>query len=407
MKEHKEDTELRPIENTEATRLDILAAAPAAPPQQQTEAAPQQDDQYFLAKPYANSIEAMTALFGKSPDDTKSVTQPDGTQLVTNTYSVDGTLVQMVLQEIENATDTLTVGAHKLYSVAAVQLKKQNHADAIRKGQKPNYRVALPLPKYLHDKGYEIEPASDSKADRRKAIDARNNGIKSLEKDLDALNRLSINVDNYNNTPSKRTRGFMRFFATVGHVQDDYILLTFNPDIADILLRAPISRYSASLLGLDERKPAAYYIGNRLSFHAGMDTNRTKGTNHSIRIENLIRNCPGIPSYDELIEKKDTRHWKARIKRAFEPAREALHDHDTLLDWYYQKGKGEILENEAAYNFKNYTEWSQTLIYFTLCNDIPDDRAKVEIADRWKRRKEKIAAARARSHKKKRVTKTS
>ena len=66
MKEHKEDTELRPIENTEATRLDILAAAPAAHPQQNPEADPQQDDQYFLAKPYANSIEAMTALLGKA-----------------------------------------------------------------------------------------------------------------------------------------------------------------------------------------------------------------------------------------------------------------------------------------------------------------------------------------------------
>lgn len=345
----------------------------------------------FPAKPFAAALEAGLSNFRTKP----TKINPIGGR----TFERKGTL--LILTKLS----TMPTGAYKLFTWALIKL--YSTAD---KEKWKDYHIIIPVMEYLKECGYEVEPKEDTAEARKAAHTALSNGLAYLDKSVRALNDVRINLDNYRNQEGKknirkRVWGTMVLFPTAIRVQDRHIFLTINPDIIEILKRAPLTRFPAKFLGTNDRKPNLQGIYLKLAQHAAIDANRKKGTNHSLRVSSILP-FTGLPTIEELEEKGNRKHWKDRIQKPFEEAMHELVETGFLEDWYYQSGKGKWLEGDAATEFPSYTDWAEKLIYFKLCGDLDDGIALAQIKAREAERKKKLSAARKKAAAKKKAAAT-
>ena len=302
--------------------------------------------------------------------------------------------VKLVIEKFTDLKATLGVNTDKLLSTAVAAFTKNN---SHKGGGNLEKEVTISLKDYARRLGYDVdEHETDSpeaaKKEKARAKNELKNARKSVKKDLDILYACSLEWE-------ERIGGDIENFSKRRIVQgvdikSGTIFITFGDDIAKYLIRRKlITQYPTALIGLDARKPNAYYIGRKLAEHYYIDNNVKRGTYNHIGVKTLLK-VTELPSYEE-----DPGHWWGRIKEPFERALDELTSGGVLTDWKYTHRKGVDLTEEEAYNIADYETFSGLYIEYEL-KDPEDQTDRIEEKDRRREEQRKRNAQRKRKQKK-------
>ena len=216
---------------------------------------------------------------------------------------------------------------------------------------------------------------------------ARKEARATIRKDLDTLSNSSIDWTE----KSKRQRGSEKAYLNTPILGGSYgidkhgnVIVTFSRQFAEYLVQeAYLMQYALPLLKTDERNANTYPLGCKLTLHSSIDHNIKAGTDKIISVKKALEICPNIPTYEELIARKE-RHWERCIKDSLEKALDSL----TFAKWEYCNAKGQPLTDEQLAD-NRYSSFIGLYIHFDLIG-APDQtkrlKAKAERASKRKAR---------------------
>lgn len=312
----------------------------------------------FLPVLHGKAIDAIPRMSGSKP--TKNP--------LNNTGSFASGEVKLIIKNLDTLTGTLGVSTHKLLSIAIAKFTELNHTGRGIDRTLATAKVSVPLKEYALKCGYDVEehPTDNPEAAEAEALRAKrtlDNFRRKVKKDLELLFDAFISW-------KEKIKGKSTDFVDVRilggkGIKAGYITLEFSLSLAEYLIQLPLAQFPLALLSLDERNINAYRIGVKMGFHASNDNNQIRGTAQLLKVKTLLENT-NLPTISEVRTKK--RSWDERIKEPFEKALDALTGCGLLEDWRYSHSKGEEMTDEEATSFKNYEEWADTLVHFTLRN---------------------------------------
>ena len=313
---------------------------------------------------------------------------------ITGTAVIDKFGVQLVILKLNELHATLGVSTDKLFSTAVATFTKLNDFRHT-KTKDPKREVSINLKEYAQLLGYDVlehetSTPEEAEKERKRAKNQLDNARKAIRKDLDIIHASTL-------TWEEPIRGKARDFERISLVthtaiRNGEIKIAFSPEIANYLAeRNLITQYPTKLLGLDSRKPTAYYIGRKLAEYYNIDNTQERGTNDRISIPALLA-VTDLPTYEE-VQQKDRGHWENRIKRFFEDALDTLTEEGILEDWEYTHAKGVPLTDEEASNITRYEDFAKLYLHFTLAD-------RVDHTDRLEAKQEARKKSKKRSGKK-------
>jgi hypothetical protein len=226
------------------------------------------------------------------------------------------------IEGYEKHARELVVSTHKLLRICQIALTASVH---YRGSGEPRTSVSIPLGEYLQLCGKPQTKSEKDKARRR------------VKKDLDTLFGISIEWSERRGKGEAENYEKMRIVTRQG-IKNGIIGVEFSSAFAKYLRAAYLAQYPQSLLGLDERNPSLFYVGEKLALHYSMDSNHTKGTANIISIRAVLDACPSIPSYEAV--KKTDRHYDRRIIRPLENTLDSLREEKVIKGWEYCNSKG-------------------------------------------------------------------
>lgn len=266
------------------------------------------------------------------------------------------------------------VSTIKLLHICTIILTESNHyreknPDAIKQ------TVSFTVSDYM-----KLTGKSNTKSARKEAR-------ATIRKDLDTLSNSSIDWTE----KSKRQRGSEKAYLNTPILGGSYgidkhgnVIVTFSRQFAEYLVQeAYLMQYALPLLKTDERNANTYPLGCKLTLHSSIDHNIKAGTDKIISVKKALEICPNIPTYEELIARKE-RHWERCIKDSLEKALDSL----TFAKWEYCNAKGQPLTDEQLAD-NRYSSFIGLYIHFDLIG-APDQtkrlKAKAERASKRKAR---------------------
>lgn len=317
----------------------------------------------------SKSSEFLPVLHGKATDAISRMSGSKPTRNpLNNTGSIERGEVKLIIKSLDTLTGKLGVSTHKLLSIAIAKFTELNHTG---RGEDRTFReanVSIPLKDYALKCGYDVEehPTDNPEEAEKEALRAKrtlDNVRRKVKKDLELLYNASIS---WKEKIKGKDADFedVRILGSKG-IKAGHITLGFYLPIAEYLIQLPLALYPQALLSLDERNNNAYTIGLKMAFHYSNDNNQIRGTAQLLKVKTLLE-YTNLPTISEVRTKK--RSWDERIKEPFEKALDALTGCGLLEDWRYSRSKGEEMTDEEATSFKNYEEWADTLVHFTLRN---------------------------------------
>lgn len=325
-------------------------------------------------------------LHGKATDAIARMSSRDAKlNPISGNAVVESGEVKLVIRKFNELQGTLGINTHKLLSVGISDFTAVNHVGG---GKAIEYRVSIPLKDYAIHCGYDLierdtTTAEEAEAEKKRLVNAEKDAKKRIRKDLEMLAAAELTWNetvkgkngDYLNVPIISTRG----------IKGGYIYMTFNPDIAEYLIRLPVTQYPVALLGVDARNSNAYSMGLKMAEYANMDSNITRGKADRLAVTTLLA-CTTLPSYDSVAASRKS--WEERIKEPFENALDELTRCGLLEDWQYTHAKAVELTDEEATTITDYETFSKLYVQFTL-KDAPDHTARIEA--RKEERKKKAA----------------
>lgn len=107
-----------------------------------------------------------------------------------------------------------------------------------------------------------------------------------------------------------RQSGIRRINGGDAYVRSGVIHFNFNDGLKEIFKSAKVMSYSSKLLKINPRiNPHSYYIGRTIDINYRL--NEGKNRLETITIETLIKRCPLLPNYSDVV--KGNRHVYDRI----------------------------------------------------------------------------------------------
>ena len=287
--------------------------------------------------------------------------------------------VKLVIESYNELNATLGINEDKLFSTATANFTMQNST----KGSHIETEVHIPLKDYARKLGYEVDehPTDSPEAERKEKQRAKNalkNARKSIQASLNLLYKSSLEWEEIiNGKPNDFSK---RRILDKAEIVQGYIVVNFAKDMSEYLIkRNLVTQYPNALIGIDARKPNAYYIGRKLAEHYYIDNNQKKGTYNRIGVKSLL-DVTALPTYEDVIKKDRRAHWVDRIKEPFEKALDELTG-GLLSDWKYTHAKGVDLTEEEAYTLTDYEDFSKLYITYELIR--PEDQTdRIEEKDR-------------------------
>ena len=320
-------------------------------------------------EPIERTSEFLPVLHGKATDAIARMSGSKPTpNPLNNTASIESGEVKLIIKSLDTLSGTLGVSTHKLLSTAIAGFTALNHTGTGKDRSIREAKVAIPLKEYAIQCGYDVEEhptdtPEEAAKEAKRAKNALDNFRRKVKKDLELLYNASISW-------KERVKGKEADFADIRilggkGIRAGYINLEFTMSLAEYLIQLPLSQYPQSLLILDERNDNAYNVGLKMAEHYSNDNNQIKGTAQLLKVKTLLE-YTSLPAISTI--RKQRTSWEARIKEPFETALDALTACGLLEDWRYSHSKGAEMTDEEATNFKDFDEWAETLVYFTLRN---------------------------------------
>lgn len=315
------------------------------------------------------SSEFLPVLHGKA---TGAIARMSGSKPtpnpLNNTASIESGEVKLIIKSLDTLSGTLGVSTHKLLSTAIAGFTALNHTGTGKDRSLREAKVAISLKEYALKCGYDVEehPTDSPEEAEKEALRAKralDNVRRKVKKDLELLYNASISW-------KEKVKGKDADFAKIRilggkGIKAGYINIEFTVSLAEYLIQLPLSQYPQSLLSLDERNNNAYNIGLKMAEHYSNDNNQIKGTAQLLKVKTLL-DYTNLPTISEVRAKEKS--WGERIKEPFENALDTLTACGLLEDWRYSHSKGGEMTDEEATSFKDFDEWAETLVHFTLRN---------------------------------------
>lgn len=305
--------------------------------------------------------------------------------------------VRLFIEKFDSLKATLGVNTDKLLSTALVSFTENN--DFRNKDGNIDRRVSFPLKDYARKLGYDVdEHETDSpeaaEKEKKRAKNALDNARKAIKKDLSLLRASYLSWEEKG--IGKGDFAQLNIFTWVG-VKNGNIQIAFSPEIAEYLAkRNLITQYPTALIGLDARKPNAYFIGRKLAEHYYIDNNVKRGTYNRIGVKTLLE-ITDLPTFEE-VQEKDRGHWEARIKEPFENALDELTGAGVLTDWKYIHARNVDLTEEESYTITDYDTFIGLYVKYEL-KDPEDQTDRIEEKDKRREEQRKRNAQRKRKKK--------
>ena len=301
---------------------------------------------------------------------------------ITGTATINRLGVQLAILKLAELHATLGISTDKLLSTAIATFTKQNDFRHT-KGTPPRREVTINLKEYASLLGYDVvehetSTPEEAKKEKQRAKNALDNARKAIRKDLDIIHASTLT---WEEDLKGKSRDFARVsLVTYTGINNGQIRIAFSPELAGYLAeRNLITQYPVKLLGLDSRKPTAYYIGRKLAEHNSIDNNVIRGTQNILSIPAILA-VTDLPTFEE-VQKKDRGHWENRIKRFFEEALDTLTQEGILEDWEYTHAKGVPLTDEEVDNLTRYEDFAKLYLHFKLA-DAEDQTERIEAKQR-------------------------
>lgn len=154
-------------------------------------------------------------------------------------------------------------------------------------------------------------------------------------------------------------------------IKNGIITFNFSAPFYKVIMGYPVMPYPAQLWKLDAKaNPNSYYLLRKIAEHKNM--NIGKKNEDIIAVSTLLKVCPSIPSYNDVV-KSSNRSTTERIINPFERDLNALAD---TLTWEYCHSNGQPLTDEELTLF-NYEIFNGLLIR-TTWRQYPDQTARLE-----------------------------
>lgn len=217
------------------------------------------------------------------------------------------------------------------------------------------------------------------KSDRKAAREQLNEGINALYSVSLEWDQQFFDVAEGNTKPTYHTKRWRtRVLDGTGSDLDTPVKngeadLYFSMNLAKYLTQASVMPHSMALFKINMKKhPNAYYVGREMEEHHNM--NLDKPNENRIAVTTLVRNTPGIPSYEEVMSGSKKVKEKI-IDRLEETALLPLErNYGFLENWFYCNSGGEPI-TEKQLEAYSYDEWSTWLVEFKI-NDYPAQEQK-------------------------------
>jgi hypothetical protein len=266
---------------------------------------------------------------------------------ITNNAVITYENITAIIENFNKLSGLMKVSTKKLLDICTIRLMAQND---YKKSIDPNTIITVPLEKYMEICGI---PLTKSSKDRTRI---------KVKEDLEFIYNLSLE---WSENFGRQTRNFekMRICDKVG-IKNGNIIFNFTKELAIYLINSYVTQYPIILLQVDERNPSIYNIGRKLLLHYSIDSNQSKGIANIISVESLLKNCPDIPTYKEVVA--TDRALERRIIVPFEKALDALQDKN-IIEWHYCSGKHVPLTDAQLENF-NYETFVGSYVHFKISN---------------------------------------
>lgn len=249
-------------------------------------------------------------------------------------------------------------GPDKLLKTALIQFARQNHLDRNR----PEIRtidIEIPLKEYAAMLGkdvteHETNTPEEAAAEKARVKAVLDNTRKKVKEAGQVLYSTSLDWTDKKGPAFTQQRLLSGFTYTRGS-----FILSFNPRIALALAHSAISQYDLSMLAIDDRRPNAYRIMEKITEHFNMISNQRKQTHNRLSVETLLA-ATDLPTYETV----PRGHWEDRIKEPLEKNLDYLHEFGLLADWKYTHEKGKQLTDEEAASITKYADFIKLYIEF-------------------------------------------
>jgi len=154
------------------------------------------------------------------------------------------------------------------------------------------------------------------------------------------------------------------------------ISITLAPKFAAFLSQIThfLMQINLRLLKIKSKNPSVLPLGFALNYHYGLYSNIESKTNNILKVETCLKNCPGIPSIEDV--KRTRTSPEKRIIDAFEAVLNILTEGGVLEKWEYCLSKKEILKKADV---GDYDYFSKIYITFEIAKfPIEDMLARIE-----------------------------
>lgn len=261
------------------------------------------------------------------------------------------------LFELSSLNKIVGVNCHKTLSMAIIQFAKVNNKDNLKNGR-VQHHISFPLKEYARYRGYRIDPEEKCTPEEiRKEKQRAENALKRARRDIsDELEQLFRITLSFSEIIGGKEENFadLRLISSKG-IKNNQIVITFNPDYANCLLRLPQTKYAKRLFAISGKDSNTYNIGLGLLEHYAKYNNQKRRTHNRLIVKTILENYTNLPSYEEVL--RINQSWRNRTKAPLEKSLNELVEANVLEYWNYGGANGDDL---------NYHEWCDLRIYFEI-----------------------------------------
>ena len=317
-----------------------------------------------VSKWYENKTPDLLLLaHGRATDILPTISERDAVyDPIADRATLEKENVQVFIENFENSTSKLQVRSNKLLTYGVAQFSRVNnrntHSNTIRPA------ITFPLEDYARLIGLNVDPdpEADPIAEKKRIRNLLNDAQKKVKSDLELLHNVKISW-------SEQIKGKAQDFDQVSILsrvacKKGIIYMEFGYSMGQYLKAIPQSRYPTTQYLIDARKPNAYALGNKLAYHYYMDSNQKRGTANRLKVETLLKCCPEIRSYDEVLANGHS--WTERIKTPFESELQEVPRVGTLKEGHYTRARGIELTAEDALNITDYNTFKDLYVTFVM-----------------------------------------
>lgn len=301
------------------------------------------------------------------------------------------------IEKFNEIMGELSITAKKILHAGFLGLTQNNYY----KTNSVNPKVVISLEAYAEACGYtlkarQMQTKEEQEAENKRAKNRLKDFKKIISRDLKDIRHVTWykQIDKGDAAGDTDLYGIISSF----HIRGDDIIMNFDIDAAEFLVKSQLMQFPLVLLKIDNRNPNAYAIGYKIALHNSIDNNYIHGTNNTLSVKSLLKSAEQIITIDELYE-NGQRNWKEKIKKRLESSLDTLVKIGYLSKWEYRDTKtGKVYTKKQADNF-TWESYILLMVDWITAKDTDQEERRARIAVRIEEREKEATPVKKKSSK--------